>query len=216
MVQVSVSTALGRRILDRWRTQGFDLVNQYPSGFCSPISSRSVGATTPEGYSFHPIDSPEAIRAIAGAIERGASYTYRELGTVEPISVETLGMLRDLRILFVDDRSDTRDLVDTILETCGASVRTVDSAEAALDALERESFDLLVSDIMMPGSDGFELMRRLRARTPARGGHIPAIALTALDEDEYRDRALEAGYQLYLIKPVAPARLVEAAASLAA
>jgi CheY-like chemotaxis protein len=215
MVQVSVSTALGRRILNRWRTQGFDIVNQFPSGFCSPLSSRAITGSSPEGYTFLPIDSPDAVWAVARAIERGASYTYRELGAVEAISAETLELLRDVRVLVVDDRSDTRDLVDVILETCGASVETAPSVRDALDALDGGEFDLLVSDIMMPDEDGFELMRRLRERPIERGGGIPAIALTALDEDKYREQALEAGFQIFLIKPIAPAQLVRAAASLA-
>lgn len=215
MVQVHLATALSRRVLSRWRAQGFDLVNQFPSGFCSPLSSRNAVDAPPSGYSYHAIDSLDAVWAVAGAIERGAAYTYRELGSVGPISAEALEALRGVRVLVVEDRPDTRDLVNVILETCGAKVDVASSATEALERLDQDGYDLIVADIMMPETDGFLLMRVLRQRQRERGGATPAIALTALDEPRYRDEALEAGYQIYLMKPVAPAQLVEAAASLA-
>lgn len=127
----------------------------------------------------------------------------------------TLGILSGLRILVVDDAPDMRDLFATVLECYGAMVETVGSADEAINSLERNRLDVLVSDIGMPGEDGYALMRRVRALSPKSGGQIPALALTAYARAEDRMRALAAGYQMHVAKPVAPAELAVAVASLA-
>jgi CheY-like chemotaxis protein len=90
----------------------------------------------------------------------------------------------------VDDEADGRDLVKRVLEGCGAQVFTAGAADEALALLERERPQLLVSDIGMPLVDGFELLRRIRALGPSRGGALPAIALTAFARAEDRAQAL--------------------------
>jgi PAS domain S-box-containing protein len=121
-------------------------------------------------------------------------------------------ILRGLRVLVVDDEEDALSLVSTALRMRGAEVSAAASAAEALGALARERFDLLVSDIGMPGVDGYELIRRASEL----GVRIPAVALTAYARDEDRRRALDAGYREHLTKPIAPADLVDAVARLAA
>lgn len=124
--------------------------------------------------------------------------------------------LRGLRIVVVDDDPDTLDLVRQLLEDAGAAVRAVGSAAEALEALRRAPPDALLSDIGMPGEDGYELIRKVRALPPEEGGQVPAAALTAFAHFEHRQQALSSGYQLYLAKPIDPAELTAAVARLAA
>jgi signal transduction histidine kinase/ActR/RegA family two-component response regulator len=110
--------------------------------------------------------------------------------------------LSGLRVLVVDDEVDTRELLKTVLSKQGARVTTAQSAAAALRSISRVKPDLLISDIGMPGADGYELMRRVRLLPRERGGAVPAVALTAYARETDRQRALNAGYQTYLAKPV--------------
>lgn len=123
--------------------------------------------------------------------------------------------LDGVRVLFIDDSADARDLVSTILSDRGAIVRTCDSSDAALAALARERPDVLISDIEMPGGDGYEMIRALRVRDEDRQAPIPAIALTGATRAEDRIRMLAGGFQLHVPKPVDPAELVAAVAALA-
>jgi PAS domain S-box-containing protein len=123
--------------------------------------------------------------------------------------------LRDLRVLVVDDEPDARDLLGLMLTSHGAEVRACASAAEALRTLDEWRPDVLVFDIGMPGEDGYELMRKVRARGPERGGHIPAIALTAYARAEDARRALKAGYQTHVAKPIEPVELATVVASLA-
>jgi PAS domain S-box-containing protein len=123
--------------------------------------------------------------------------------------------LAGLRVLVVDDQADARDLIKRVLEACGAEVITASDAEEALVLVERERPDVLVSDIGMPGADGFELLRRLRRLGPDRGGRVPAVALTAFARSEDRTRALRAGFLVHVSKPVDPSELVATVASVA-
>ncbi|HET7730140.1 MAG TPA: PAS domain-containing protein [Usitatibacter sp.] len=119
------------------------------------------------------------------------------------------------RVLVVDDEADARDLVRKILEDCGAVVVTAGSSDEAIGIAQHARFDVLVSDIGMPGEDGYELMRRLRRQTPERNGDIPAIALTAYARPEDRTRSLRAGFQRHIAKPVEPAELISVVGGLA-
>jgi CheY-like chemotaxis protein len=123
-------------------------------------------------------------------------------------------LLRDLRVLLVDDEPEARHLIGLILMSYEAEVRDCASAAEALQALDEWRPDALVSDIGMVGEDGYELMRKIRAREPERGGLIPALALTAYARAEDAQRALEAGYQAHVAKPVEPDKLATAVASL--
>src|SRR5262245_19468549 len=121
--------------------------------------------------------------------------------------------LYGLKILVVDDDSDTRDLVEWVLKRVGAEVTAVGSALEALEALRREKPHVLVSDIAMPGEDGYALLKRVRALPPEQGGKIPAIALTAHSLVQDRLLSLRAGFQSHVPKPVVPEELVEVVAS---
>jgi CheY-like chemotaxis protein len=122
--------------------------------------------------------------------------------------------LDGLKALIVDDEADTRELLRVGLSQCGAEVITVGSAQEALEAIKRERPALLVSDIGMPDEDGYELMRKVRALPAQQGGKTPAIALTAYARTEDRLRALRAGYQMHVTKPVELAELAAVMASL--
>ncbi len=116
--------------------------------------------------------------------------------------------LTGLRVLVVDDETDARDFYTAVLEAYGAQVTTVASVKEALEALERQCPDVLISDIGMPGEDGYMLLRQVRAREARRGGHLPALALTAYARGEDCKKALDAGFQKHMSKPVNPDDLV--------
>lgn len=127
----------------------------------------------------------------------------------------TVMMLEGVEVLLVDDEADARELLTLILQRSGARVVAVSSADEAIDRLKRKKPDLLVSDIEMPGEDGYSLIRRVRAREAEDGeGSVPAVALTAYAGRADRRRALMAGFQKHVPKPVDPAGLVAVAAGL--
>jgi CheY-like chemotaxis protein len=119
--------------------------------------------------------------------------------------------LQDLYALVVDDRADERDLLSAILERHGAQVATADSARAALRLLEHRRPDVLISDIAMPEQDGNELLRQVR-RLGAEWETLPAVAVTAHARAEDRERALAAGYDAYVAKPIDRMKLLDAIA----
>ena len=121
--------------------------------------------------------------------------------------------LDGLTVLIVDDEADTRELLRQGLEYCGASVRVAGSATQALNELQMARPDILISDIGMPGCDGYDLIRKVRSLPPEKGGKIAAIALTAYTRVEDRLQALRAGYDMHVPKPVELAELVAVAAS---
>ncbi len=122
--------------------------------------------------------------------------------------------LTGIRVLVVDDELDARALIERVLNECNACVITVASAEEAIRALAEHAPDVLISDIGMPGEDGYALIRRLRSGN-GRTALIPAIALTAYARTEDRLRAAAAGFQLHLSKPLEAMELVAAVRSLA-
>jgi signal transduction histidine kinase/ActR/RegA family two-component response regulator len=122
--------------------------------------------------------------------------------------------LQGSRMLVVDDDADGRQLIAHLLVEAGASVDTASSAEEGLALLRERRPDVLVSDIGMPGTDGYELLARVRRLPPEEGGLTPAIALTAFVRPDDRDRALLAGFQQHLGKPVETAQLIAAATTL--
>ena len=119
-----------------------------------------------------------------------------------------------LRVLVLDDEADARGLLKVILEECQAEVTTVASAAEAYETLEWLSPDVIISDIGMPFEDGYSFMRKVRAREAGTQNRIPAVALTAHARMEDRLRALSAGYQVHVAKPIEPAELVAVIASL--
>jgi CheY-like chemotaxis protein len=123
--------------------------------------------------------------------------------------------LEGITVLAVDDEADARDLLKRVLEECGARVVLAKSAADGLAAVTRERPDMIISDIGMPGEDGYEFIRKVRMLKPGDGGRTPAAALTAFARAEDRTRALRAGYQTHVAKPVEPTELTAVVASLA-
>ena len=118
--------------------------------------------------------------------------------------------LRGLRVLAVDDDADTLEVVRLVLHDNGANVLVASSVGEALAALRHSTVDVLISDLGMPGADGYDLIRQVRGlERETRGQPMPAVALTGYASDEDRSRALTAGFQMYAAKPVDPVQLVE-------
>jgi PAS domain S-box-containing protein len=140
-----------------------------------------------------------------------AERRRREEKRARPTDLDR-GQVANMRVLVVDDESDARGVVRRFLEDCGATVTAASSASEAMAQLSGGDFDVLVSDIGMPGEDGYSLIRKVRAS----GNLIPAIALTAYARPEDRLRAMNAGYQTHLAKPADPAELVAMVASFGA
>ena len=146
---------------------------------------------------------------------------YVEPGRVHPTvsehgaQLDGSPSLDGLRVLVVDDEQDARDLLRAVLENCGSEVMTAGSAAEALDAIEALRPDVLISDLGMPGEDGYSLIARVRALPAERGGRTPAAALTAYTRVEDRLRVLRSGFQIHLPKPIEPVELVTVVASLA-
>jgi len=124
--------------------------------------------------------------------------------------------LSGVRALVVDDDSDTRELLAEVLRSRGVVVTAAASVDEGLAALDREVPDILLSDIAMPDRDGFDLIRRVRERPPERGGHVPAVAITAYARPEDSERSLASGYQMHVTKPVDMDELLATVASLTA
>ena len=122
--------------------------------------------------------------------------------------------LDGLKVLVVDDEVDAQELLRVAISERGAHVTTAGSVQEALACIEKESPDLLISDIGMPDEDGYELIRRVRAFPAEGGGRVPAIALTAYARAEDRMKALRSGYQMHVPKPVEMGELITVAASL--
>ena len=116
--------------------------------------------------------------------------------------------LQDLKVLVVEDEADALDLITMELAEHGARVQGVSWAESALDLLRSETFDLLISDIGMPNTDGYSLIRQVRARSDLTDSEIPAIALTGYARAQDRVRAIAAGYNTHIAKPVETRELV--------
>jgi CheY-like chemotaxis protein len=114
----------------------------------------------------------------------------------------------------VDDEIDARTLLTMMLEKCGAQVIAVGSSREGLESIESWKPDVLIADIGMPVEDGYGLIRKVRKLPKQKGGHTPALALTAYARTEDRVRALSEGYQVHLAKPVDRFELAAVVASL--
>jgi signal transduction histidine kinase/ActR/RegA family two-component response regulator len=132
-----------------------------------------------------------------------------------PSLVPSKTTLDGLRVLVVDDEPDALQIVGAVIAQSGADVRTCESAQEALEMLKDWKPDVLMSDIGMAGEDGYELIDKVRSLSDESGGRIPAAALTAYAREEDRQRALAAGYQMHIAKPISSNQLVAAVARLA-
>jgi PAS domain S-box-containing protein len=153
---------------------------------------------------------------------RGATFTVRLPSASHPAVVDRpvegapTGVLAGRRVLVVDDEHDTRELIVSVLEHDGAAITTATSADQAIERVRSVRPDVVVSDIAMPGEDGYSLIRRLRALPREHGGRTPALALTAHARAEDRTRALAAGFDMHVSKPIDPAELLRTLADLIA
>jgi CheY-like chemotaxis protein len=123
--------------------------------------------------------------------------------------------LEGVKVLVVDDEPDARQLIRQVLTHCYASVILAASATEALELLKTQKPHVLVSDIGMPETDGYSFIRAVRSLPTGAGGRTPAIALTAFARSEDRTRAMIAGYQVHVSKPIEPHELLATVASLA-
>jgi CheY-like chemotaxis protein len=124
--------------------------------------------------------------------------------------------LQGVRVLLMENHSVVREVISRLLETFGAKVIAVPGVPEALEALGRERPNVVLSSIATPGEGGYALIRKVRALPPDRGGQTPAAALTGLSTAEDRARALRAGFQFHVAKPVDARRLVAVVATMAA
>jgi CheY-like chemotaxis protein len=144
-----------------------------------------------------------------------ATLPTKPIGTTAPTGAfEPRPELKGLRILIVEDGQDARELLVEVLTMCGAIVSCAASVAEAMDRIQETKPDILLSDIGMPGEDGFELIRRVRALPPEAGGGMPAAALTAFARPEDRRKALDAGFMMHVPKPVEPEELIAVIAKL--
>jgi CheY-like chemotaxis protein len=142
-----------------------------------------------------------------------AEITHNAIGSNPPTVRQP--SLHGLRVLVVEDEPDVRELVVAVLTGRGAEVVAVGSACEALAEMERQRFDLLLSDIGLPSMDGYALIEKVRQLPAERGGRIRAAALTAYAGIEDRKRILSAGYQMHIPKPIEAAELITIVAGLA-
>jgi signal transduction histidine kinase len=152
---------------------------------------------------------------IAVRSEQGEAERVHPTSSDSLVTVDCPPVLNGLRVLIVDDEQDTRDLLRALLEQCGSEVTTASSVAEALESMERVRQDVVISDLGLPGEDGYSLIARIRALPAERGGQTPAAALTAYARVEDRLRVLRSGFQIHLPKPVEPAELIAVVANLA-
>jgi CheY-like chemotaxis protein len=138
----------------------------------------------------------------------------RPLGTRERDGARSSSRLDGLRVLVVDDQTDAREVVALILRERGAEVHLAGSVAGALEVLKHTAIDVLISDLAMPGADGYDLIRALRADDARQPGGVRAVALTAYAGHEVRERAIAAGFAAHATKPLDPDDLVELIARL--
>lgn len=156
------------------------------------------------------VELPAATPQVIAARPDRARYNPPSPLTPDIVPRDLTGMT----VLVVDDEPDARDLIKRILSDCGAVVHTAANAGAAIEALRSAPPDLLISDLGMPGMDGFALLAAVRALPAAEGGTVPAVALTAFARSEDRLRALEAGFASHISKPVEPSQLIATVANM--
>lgn len=181
---------------------GLSIVKQLVELHGGSVSATSAG---PDQGATFVINLPiQPVRSI-DAVGKDARKTRTD---TPPLS------LSGVRVLVVDDDADSRNFVKRLLEDYGAQVQLAASADEALTRFATQRPDVVLSDIGMPDRDGYDLLRGIRAMPAERGGNVPAAALTALARPEDRKRAMLAGFQSHITKPVDPGELVAVVATL--
>jgi len=185
---------------------GLSLVKQLVELHGGKVRAKSAGEN--QGATFI-IELPMAViqNANGDALEHAAGIS----GAGEAIE---LPMLQGVRVLVVDDEPDAREMLKRVLERRQAKVVMAGNGMQALDVLRQERPDVIVSDIGMPDLDGYEMIRLVRSLPGEHGGRTPAIALTAFARSEDRRRAMLAGFQVHIAKPVEAAELIATVANL--
>jgi PAS domain S-box-containing protein len=198
----------GRGISAEFLPRLFDRFAQQDTGSTRNFAGLGIGLTIVR----HLVNMHGgSITVLSGGVGQGACFTVRlpQLQGLEPAEFPGERSLDGLRVLVVEDLEDTRALVNRLLSDAGAEVREAASAEEALAAVKVSAPDVLISDLGIPRTDGYELLRTLRAQ-----GHtaerLPAIALTAFVRSEDRSEALDAGFQVHLGKPINATVLIDA------
>jgi signal transduction histidine kinase/ActR/RegA family two-component response regulator len=172
-----------------------------------------------------------SVLAKSGGVGKGATFivllpisvilglpgqgTHQHPSTATDAEFATSVDLKGVRVMVVDDNADANNLVKHLLEQCEVTVATCTSGAECLERIASASPDVLISDIGMPEMDGYTMMRQLRLLPQERGGQTPAIALTAFARSEDRRRAMLAGFDVHVSKPVEPGELVAVVARMA-
>ena len=186
---------------------GLSIVKQLVELHGGQVSVASEGKG--QGTTFR-VRLPLMARLEARTTSEVATAAARDAASASATSPR--GVLDGVHAIVVDDEIDARELLQRVLESAGARVATAGSTPEAIERLHDASFDVLVSDIGMPGEDGYELIRRVRRRLSKDA--LPALALTAYARPEDRAKVIAAGYQHHVAKPLEPARVVALVASL--
>jgi signal transduction histidine kinase len=184
---------------------GLAIVKQLVELHHGSVHARSAGPGRGATFTVYlPASAPAAAPVVAGP--RGAD------GLGARLAGQRLG---GVKVMVVDDDPDARDIVTALLTRAGAAVTTAASAAEALALLQSNVPDMVLSDIGMPGQDGYSFIRAMRSLPSAQGGKVPAVALTAYARPDDRFRALSSGFQMHLAKPVEVGELLRVVASLA-
>jgi signal transduction histidine kinase/ActR/RegA family two-component response regulator len=161
------------------------------------------------------------VRAESSGVGHGSSFIVNLPFVAEDVKNDPLPLLREYsaekkallvgrKILVIDDEADARELINRILTYCKASVITAATAKEGLELLKREKPDVVISDVSMPDKDGYQFITEVRQLSPENGGHTPAVALTAFARADDMAKAITAGYQQHLCKPVDSYELITA------
>ncbi len=178
---------------------GLAIVKQIVQLHGGTVRAESGGAGTGSTFEVH---LPSELPAEDRLVRRDPSEIALPVPALDP------RLLDGIAVLVVDDDEDAVDLLCTIFASYGATTHRATTAGGAIQVLERAVPDVLVSDIAMPFEDGYSLIKRVRERSPARGGLVPAVALTAYASPGDRLAALAAGYQAHVSKPYEPSEVV--------
>jgi PAS domain S-box-containing protein len=188
---------------------GLALVKQLVELHGGSVHAKSSGEGRGSTFSITLPVAPHVADTSTDSTRSASDYSDKAL------SLDACVQIHGVRVLVLDDEPDARALVKRLLLDCDAVVVTAGSASEALSVLKEQGpFDVIVSDIGMPGEDGYSFIRRVRSLPADQGGRTPAVALTAYARSEDRMRSIVAGFQMHVPKPVEPAELITMVATL--